>query len=304
VVTLLECVPNFSEGRRLDVVGEIVGAIAAVPGIAVLDHSADESHNRSVVTFAGPVEAVDAAAEQAVRVAVDRIDMRRHTGVHPRIGAVDVMPFVPLATTSIADAVAVARGFAERIASQFGLPTYLYGEAALRPDRVRLADIRRGGYEALVSLVAEASRAPDFGPASLHPTAGAMAVGARQPLIAFNVNLRTDDVRVARRIAVAVRESSGGMPGVQAIGVLLENAGSAPAAQVSTNLLDWRMTGIGALVAEVRRLASAAGTDIEGCELIGLVPAAAIDGLDGAALGIPGLADRTIEGRLGPATLE
>jgi len=302
VVTLLECVPNFSEGRRPDVVAEIVAAIAAVPGVAVLDHGADESHNRSVVTFAGAGDAVDTAAEEAVRVAVDRVDMRQHTGVHPRIGAVDVVPFVPLAGTPMSDAVATARAFAERIAARFSLPAYLYGEAALRPERARLADIRRGGYEALLSLIAaEASREPDFGPPRLHPTAGAMAVGARHPLIAFNLNLRTDDVRVARRIAVSIRESSGGMPGVQAIGVLLQNAGSAPAAQVSTNLLDWRLTGIDALVAEVRRLARAAGTDIDACELIGLVPAEAIRGVDGAPLGIPDLTDRTIEARLARA---
>lgn len=298
MVTLLECVPNFSEGRRPEVVSDIVAAIAAVPGVAVLDHGADESHNRSVVTFAGVGHAVEAAAEEAVRAVIDRIDIRQHSGVHPRIGAVDVMPFVPLAATPMSVAVATARGFAERMAARFDLPTYLYGEAALRPDRVRLADIRRGGYEALVSLVSEASRAPDFGPAGLHPTAGAMAVGARQPLIAFNVNLRTDDVGVARRIAVAIRESSGGMPGVQAIGVRLERSPSATVAQVSTNLVDWRKTGIEALVTEVRRLARAAGTDIEACELIGLVPADAIRGLDGGSLGIPDLSDRTIEGRL------
>ena len=301
MASLLECVPNFSEGRRPEVVEAIVAAVGAVPGVVVLDHSADESHNRSVVTFAGPMDAVDAGAEEAVRVAVDRIDMRLHTGVHPRIGAVDVVPFVPLGTSTMSDAVAAARGFAERVASRFGVPAYLYGEAALRPDRFRLADIRRGGYEALLSLVGEPSRAPDFGPARLHPTAGAMAVGARQPLIAFNVNLRTDDVRVARRIAVAIRESSGGMPGVQAIGVLLERAGSAPAAQVSTNLLDWRRTGIAELVAEVRRLALAAGTDVDACELIGLAPAGAIRGLGAEIPGLEDLGDRTIEGRLARA---
>jgi len=305
VVTLLECVPNFSEGRRPDVVAEIVAAIAAVPGVAVLDHGADESHNRSVVTFAGAAGAVDAAAEKAFAVAVERIDMRRHAGVHPRIGAVDVVPFVPLGTTPMSDAVTVARRFAQRIASRYGVPTYLYGEAALRPDRVRLAGIRRGGYEGLRSLVlTDESRAPDFGPSLIHPTAGAVAVGARQPLIAFNLNLRTDDVDVARRIAATIRESSGGMPAVQAMGVLLENTGSPPTAQVSTNILDWRRTGIDELVVEVRRLARDAGTDIAACELIGLVPAEAIARLDAALLSIPDLADRTIEARLARATPE
>lgn len=302
MANLFECVPNFSEGRRPLVVEQIVRAIADVPGVAVLDHSRDESHNRSVVTFAGGPHAIAAGAEEGVRVAVELIDMERQRGGHPRIGAVDVVPFVPLNGTPMSEAVEVARSFAERIATRFDLPTYLYGEAALRPQRRRLADVRRGEYEGLRRLIGgDPSRAPDFGPSRLHPTAGAVAVGARKILIAFNVNLRTDDLRIATRIARAIRESSGGMPGVQAMGVLVANPGGQPTAQVSTNLLDWKRTGIAEVVREVRRLATDVGTDIDRCELIGLAPARALVGLDAHAISIADLPDRALESRVARA---
>jgi glutamate formiminotransferase len=284
---LIECVPNFSEGRRPEVVDEIVRAIAAIDGVQVLDHSSDATHNRSVVTFAGSAEPVVRAATAAVGRALELIDMTRHVGAHPRIGAVDVMPFVPLGTTRIEECVDLARRFGEQIASRFDLPVYLYGEAALRPERRRLAHVRRGEIEALRDAIgADPNRAPDYGPARLHPRGGAIAVGARKPLIAFNVNLRTDDIGIARRIASTIRESSGGMPAVQAMGVLLDVPGAAPMAQVSMNLVDWERTGIAAVVREIRRLARESGTDVDHCELIGLAPTGALLDVAADALGL------------------
>lgn len=298
--SLIECVPNFSEGRRPEVLRQIVGAIGAVPGVALLDHSADAVHNRSVVTFAGSPGAVSAGAEEGVRTALDLIDLRTHSGVHPRIGAIDVVPFVPLERTPMADAVDLARGFAERIAVRFELPVYLYGEAALRADRRRLADVRRGQYEALRTAIGtDPKRAPDFGPPRLHASGGAVAIGARKPLIAFNINLSSGDLRIATRIARAIRESSGGMPAVQAMGVLLEGADGHPTAQVSTNLVDWERTGLGAVVREVRRLAHEAGTEIDRYELIGLAPAGALLDLAGEAQVLADLGDdRALEPRI------
>jgi glutamate formiminotransferase len=274
---LIECVPNFSEGRRPEVVEEIVRAIGQIDGVTVLDHSSDETHNRSVVTFAGSADAVVKAATAGVGRALELIDMEQHTGAHPRIGSVDVIPFVPLGGTRIEECVDLARRFGEQIATRFDLPVYLYGEAAIRPDRRRLADVRRGQYEAIRDEIAtNPDRAPDFGPSRTHPRGGAVAVGARKPLIAFNINLTTDDVGVARMIATTIRESSGGMPAVQAMGVLLENPGQPSMAQVSMNLVDWERTGIAAVVREVRRLAREAGADIDHCELIGLAPTGAL----------------------------
>ena len=284
---LIECVPNFSEGRRPEVVDEIVHAIGQIDGVTLLDHSRDETHNRSVVTFAGSAESVVRAATASVGRALELIDMEQHTGAHPRIGAVDVIPFVPIGTTTIDECVDLARRFGEQIAARFDLPVYLYGDAALRPERRRLAHVRRGQYEALRGEIGtNPDRAPDFGPARLHPRGGAVAVGARKPLIAFNVNLRTDDLALAIRIANTIRESSGGMPAVQAMGVLLENPGQPPMAQVSMNLVDWQRTGITAVVREVRRLAREAGTDIDHCELIGLAPTGALLEVSADALGL------------------
>ncbi len=297
---LIECVPNFSEGRRPDVVDEIVRAIGQIDGVSVLDHSMDETHNRSVVTFAGNAEPVVRAATAGVGRALELIDMTQHTGAHPRIGAVDVIPFVPLGTTRIEECVDLARRFGEQIAQRFELPVYLYGEAALRPERRRLATVRRGQYEALRDeLGTEPNRAPDFGPAKLHPRGGAVAVGARKPLIAFNINLRTSEIGTAIKIATTIRESSGGMPAVQAMGVLLENPGMPPMAQVSTNLVDWERTGIAAVVREVRRLAREAGTEIDHCELIGLAPTGALLEVAADVLGLQGFsADQALELRL------
>ncbi|MDQ4036119.1 MAG: glutamate formimidoyltransferase [Chloroflexota bacterium] len=297
---LIECVPNFSEGRRGEVVDEIARAVGQIEGVAVLDQTRDETHNRSVITFAGSAEPVVRAATAAVGRALELIDMEQHTGAHPRIGAVDVIPFVPLGITRLEECVDLARRFGEQIAMRFDLPVYLYGEAALRPDRRRLADVRRGQYEVIRDEIgSNPARSPDFGPSRMHPRGGAVAVGARKPLIAFNINLRTDELATAIKIANVIRESSGGMPAVQAMGILLENPGMRPMAQVSTNLVDWERTGIAAVVREVRRLAHEAGTEIDHCELIGLAPTGALLEVTADALGLADFsADQALELRL------
>ena len=297
---LIECVPNFSEGRRPEVVEQIAHAVGQIEGVSVLDRTQDETHNRSVITFAGSAEPVVRAAIAAVGRALELIDMERHSGAHPRIGAVDVIPFVPLGTTRIEECVDLARRFGEQIAARFDLPVYLYGEAALRPERRRLANVRRGQYEALKEEIGtNPLRAPDYGPARLHPRGGAVAVGARKPLIAFNINLATDDLATAIKIANTIRESSGGMPAVQAMGVLLENSNMPPMAQVSMNLVDWERTGIAEVVREVRRLAREAGTDIDHCELIGLAPAGALLEVAADTLRLRGFSvDQALELRL------
>jgi glutamate formiminotransferase len=300
VASLIECVPNFSEGRRPEVLDEITRAIRQIEGVTLLDASRDESHNRSVVTFAGGPEPVVRAAMAAVGRALELIDMEKQTGVHPRIGAVDVIPFVPLGGTGMDECVDLARRFGEQVAKVFGLPVYLYGEAAQRPDRRRLADIRRGQYEALKEEIGvNPDRAPDFGPARLHPRGGAVAVGARKPLIAFNLNLATDDLEIAQRIAETIRESSGGLPAVQAMGVMVAVPDGRHLAQVSMNLADWEQTGIPTVVREVRRIARQAGTEVDHAELIGLAPTAALLEVAADALGMRGFsADQALELRL------
>jgi glutamate formiminotransferase len=275
---LVEVVPNFSEGRRPLVVDRLSAAVSGTPGVYLLDRTSDASHNRSVLTFAGsPADAAD-TMERAVAVAIDQIDMNAQSGEHPRIGAVDVIPFVPLGETTMESVIALARSFAERIATTFDLPVYLYAQAATRPDRVRLADVRRGEFEGLRTAIAHPDRRPDFGPARLHPTAGAVAVGARPFLIAWNINLASSDVEVARRIARRVRESGGGLPSVQANGFWIRELGCA---QVSMNLLDFSITPLWQVWETVRAEARREGVEPVESELIGLAPLAAL--LDVAA---------------------
>jgi len=273
---LVESVPNVSEGRRLDVVDRLAEAVAAAPGIALLDRTSDASHNRSVFTMAGEDGAVSDALERLVAAAIHEIDMDAHEGEHPRIGAVDVIPFIPLGTTTMDAVVELARGFGRRIADRFELPVYLYAQAALRPDRERLADVRRGQYEGLKAEIAQRGREPDFGPARLHPSAGAVAVGARPFLIAYNINLESDDIDLARRIARRVRESGGGLPKVQANGfeVREPERGHPLRAQVSMNLLDFAVTPLWLVWDAVRDLAAEDGVRLAESELIGLAPAA------------------------------
>ncbi len=270
---LVECVPNFSEGRRLDVVDAVARRVQATAGVHLLDRTSDADHNRSVLTFAGSADAVTTAMEAAVEEAVARIDMNGHEGQHPRIGAVDVIPFVPLAGTTMDEAIELARGFGQRIAQRFDLPVYLYARAAQRSDREVLADIRKPQYEGLRELIGEPGNAPDFGPARLHPTAGAVAVGARPFLIAYNINLATRDLDLARGIARRVRERSGGLPRVQALGLELAELGCV---QVSMNLLDFSVTPMWLVWETVTELAYQEGVEARESELIGLVPLAAL----------------------------
>jgi glutamate formiminotransferase len=276
---LIESVPNISEGRRLDVVDRLAGAVSSVPGVHLLDRTSDPSHNRSVLTIAGPAGPVSAALEALVAAAVRDIDKDEHLGEHPRIGAVDVVPFVPLGDTTMDEAVELARRFGARVAERFDLPVYLYARAARRTDRVKLADVRRGQYEGLKAEIAQHGREPDLGPARMHPSAGAMAVGARPFLIAWNINLDTEDVELAKRIARRVRESGGGLPKVQANGFSVaepERGDPLPArAQVSMNLLDFRATPLWRVWETVRAEAAEDGAELHESELIGLAPLAA-----------------------------
>ena len=269
---LVESVPNFSEGRRLEVVDRLTEAVGATPGAHLLDRTSDASHNRSVLTLAGPAPAVQTALERAIEVAIAEIDLGRHSGEHPRIGAVDVVPFVPLGETSMDDCIDIARSFGKRIAERFELPVYLYANAATRSDRVKLADVRRGQFEALRHDIALPGREPDFGPSRVHPTAGAMAVGARPFLIAWNINLDSADRGLAVRIARRIRESGGGLPKVQANGFMIEELGRA---QVSMNLLDFSVTPIWLVWETVAEQAAAEGVGLAESELIGLAPLAA-----------------------------
>jgi glutamate formiminotransferase len=270
---LIESVPNVSEGRDLAVVDRLAAAVEATPGAHLLDRTSDASHNRSVLTLAGEAEPVSDALERLVASAIEAIDMERHWGEHPRIGAVDVIPIVPLADTTMDTCVEIARGLGERIASRFEIPVYLYARASTRSDRTRLADVRRGQYEGLKAEIGEPDRAPDFGPARMHPRFGAVAVGARPFLIAWNINLDSADVELARRIAHRVRESGGGLPAVQAKGFYIDEL---ERAQVSMNLTDFTVTPMWLAWETVAEIAAADGVELYESELIGLAPLAAL----------------------------
>jgi glutamate formiminotransferase len=291
---LVECVPNFSEGRDEAVIARLRSAVAAVEQVKLLDSHSDVDHNRTVLTFAGPLSQVSLAAMRVAREAVNRIDMREHVGVHPRMGSVDVVPVVPLRGASLEQCAAAAKEVARYLGDELGVPAFLYGAAAA-PDRPRqLSQIRGMGHDSIEGMGA-ALRPPDFGPSSPHPTAGAVAVGARLPLIAFNVMLDSFDIEPAERIAGALRESSGGLRQVQALAFALPSRGQV---QVSMNLLDFRVTGVGAVLARVRQLAAREGATLAACEVVGLLPEAALMGIEGETLvGTPGVED-TIEARL------
>jgi len=287
----LECVPNVSEGRRPEVVARLVAAAASVPGARVLDVSSDPDHNRSVLTLAGDAEALHRALLALYEAALAEIDLTRHQGVHPRLGAVDVVPFVPLGTTPMAVAVAAAERLAREVAERFSLPVYLYEQAARHPGRRRLADIRRGGFEGLAAKMADPAWAPDAGPLHPHPTAGASVIGARFFLIAFNALLDTADVAVARAVARRVRESNGGLPAVRAMGVYLASRGQA---QVSMNLVDFRRTSLLAALDRVRQEAAALGARVTATEVIGLVPEEAALDVVRDALQLPRFAAESV----------
>jgi glutamate formiminotransferase / 5-formyltetrahydrofolate cyclo-ligase len=297
-VELLECVPNVSEGRRPEVISRLAAAVAG-PGVRVLDVSSDPDHNRSVLTLAGEPEALIAGLLALYAAAVRDVDLRRHEGVHPRIGAVDVVPFVPLGDTPMSAAVAAARRLAPMVAARFGLPVFLYEEAATRPERRSLAAIRRGGFEGLAGKLADPLWTPDHGPARPHPSAGATVIGARFFLIACNAILDTGEVAVARAIAAAVRESGGGLPAVRALGFHLPSRGRA---QVSMNLVDFRRTSLARALDRVRAEASTRGARVEACELVGLLPRQAALDVVREALQLPELGPgRLLEEQLAAA---
>jgi glutamate formiminotransferase / formiminotetrahydrofolate cyclodeaminase len=271
---LVECIPNFSEGRQADTVQALVTAIRAVPNVVLLDEEMDADHHRSVLTFAGAPDAVAEAAFQCTRIATDLIDLRHHQGGHPRIGATDVIPFVPIRNVTMEHCVDVARRLGERIGRELHVPVFLYERAALRPERTNLESIRRGGLEGLAArMEADRAWAPDFGPAQLHPSAGATVVGARPPLIAYNVNLRTQDLGIAKGIAKTVRFSNGGLPSVKAIGIELTGR---RLVQVSMNLTNYEDTPIHVAFEAVRHEAEQHGVQIAGSEVVGLVPQQAL----------------------------
>ena len=264
--SLVECVPNFSEGRRAEVLEAIAAALRAHPSVQLLDIESDADHNRSVFTLVAPPEAMVPAMFDAIKTAAMLINLDHHTGEHPRIGATDVVPFVPLRGVEMDQCVALARELAQRVGSELGIPVYLYERAASRPDRVNLADIRRGEYEGLkVEIETDPNRKPDFGPSQLGPP-GATVIGARPPLIAYNVFLTTEDVEVARRIARSIRNSNGGLRYVKALGLLVKGK-----AQVSMNLTDFRKTPIHQVVELIRREAARYGVTIESSELCGMI---------------------------------
>lgn len=265
-----ECVPNFSEGRDAARIERIVAAARGQPGVSVLDVERNADHHRSVVSLAGPGEPLVDAVLAMARVAVEEIDLTHHHGEHPRMGAIDVVPFVPLGEATTEDAVHLAERLGERLAKELALPVYLYGEAARRPERRDLAQVRRGEFEGLRQAIAsDPARSPDFGPAIVHPTAGAVAVGARPVLIAYNVYLTTADVAIAKRVAHAVRGRDGGLAEVKALGFEIKER---QRAQVSMNLTDYRRTPIPRVVEMVRREAERLGAGVESSEIVGLVP--------------------------------
>lgn len=286
---LVECVPNFSEGHNQGVIDELRAAIAAVPGARVLDVQTDPSHNRSVLTFVAPPAAAVDAAFAAMRIATQWIDLTKHSGEHPRMGATDVVPFVPIQGTTMDDCIALARTLGERVGKELEIPVFLYARAATRADRVLLPEVRKGEFEGMRGRMLE----PDFGPNRVHPTAGATAIGARPFLVAYNVYLDTQDVGIAKAIAKQIRTSSGGLPGVQASGFEVGGV-----AQVSMNLLDIDITSPATAFNAIKALAAKEGVDVQKSEIVGLIPERAILGAASTALKLADAADHILEAKI------
>jgi len=297
VTQLVECVPNFSEGRDPEVVNQIAGAIASVPSVRVLDESMDMDHHRAVITFVGPPDATVEAAFRGAQVAAAKINMTRHKGAHPRIGAVDVVPFVPLAGTTMADCVRCARELGERLGRELEIPVYLYGEAATRPERRELPNVRKGEYEALCAeLGKNPQRDPDYGPRQMNVETGATAVGARMPLIAFNVYLADPDPKLAKKIARSIRESSGGMPAVKALGLEIPQR---RLSQVSMNLVNYKVTSVKTVFERITALTQEHGGSVVESELVGLIPRDALEGISPEQLLLRGFdGTQVIENRI------
>jgi glutamate formiminotransferase len=297
---VVECVPNFSEGRNPATIDALVKSIESVPQVAVLHRTSDPDHNRSVITFAGSSEAVLESSVRVAGEAIRRIDLNHQQGVHPRIGAIDVLPFVPLGSTPMEVCIDLAHRAGRRIESEWGLPVYFYESAALRPSRIRLEEIRRGQFEGLVEeVLINEERQPDLGGPGLHPTAGAVAIGARKLLVAFNINLHSTDLAIAKNIARQIRESGGGFPAVKALGLALPTRGIV---QVSVNLTDYAQTSLFTVFDTVSRLAGAQGVTILESELIGLMPRKALEEAASGFLKLPNFSeDRIVESRLAKA---
>jgi glutamate formiminotransferase len=294
---VIEAVPNFSEGRRQPVIDAIATA-ARDGGAHILDVSSDPDHNRTVITLAGEPETVSGSLFRAIAAAAQHIDLTQHQGVHPRLGAADVVPFIPLRDATMDLCVSLARQLGERIGNELHLPVFLYEAAATHPARANLADIRRGGYEKLAGRIAsDPLMQPDYGPPTLGP-AGAVVIGARGPLIAYNAYLSTDDVQIARDIARNIRESGGGLPALKAIGLLVDER-----AQVSMNVVNYRQTDLHTITEAVRAQAATYGVTVTETELVGLVPQAALIDAALAYLGLPhATRHQTLETKLGAAT--
>jgi len=272
-MAVIESIPNVSEGRRADVIQRLADAIRGTKGVELLDVSSDASHNRSVFTLVGDAASLKAATMALFEQAVAAIDLRTHQGEHPRLGAVDVVPFVPIEGVTIEECVALARDVGAAVAERFGVPVFLYEEAAANPSRRNLEDIRRGEFEGLAAKMTAADWAPDFGPAAPHPSAGATVVGARMPLIAYNINLDTDRLDVARKIAAAIRHSSGGLRYVKAMGIKIDDRNLT---QVSMNLTNFQKTPMFRVFEMVKREAERYGVAVLESEIVGLVPLAAL----------------------------
>jgi glutamate formiminotransferase len=273
MASIIESIPNISEGRRADVVDGVAAALRGVPGVRLLDVQRDADHNRSVLSLAGEPQALKQAILVLYERALAAIDLRTHKGEHPRLGAVDVVPFVPIEGASMLDCIALAREVGQAVAERFAVPVFLYEEAASAPHRRNLEDIRRGQFEGLPQKLADPLWVPDFGPAQPHASAGASVIGARAALIAFNINLGTADVEVAKRIAKAIRHSSGGYRHVKALGLMLQQRN---VAQVSINMTDYTRTPLHRVFETVRAEAAREGVDVIGSEVVGLVPAQAL----------------------------
>ncbi|KKC30460.1 glutamate formiminotransferase [Caldanaerobacter subterraneus subsp. pacificus DSM 12653] len=270
---IIECVPNVSEGRDQEKISELIKEVVSTEGVKLLDYSSDKDHNRTVITFVGDKEGVKEAAFKLIKKASEIIDMRYHKGEHPRIGAVDVVPFVPVKNVTMEECVQIARELGERVGKELNIPVYLYEEAATTPERKNLENIRRGEYEGFFEKIKQPEWKPDFGPSEMNPKSGATVIGARNFLIAFNVNLGTNDIEIANKIAKAVRFSSGGYRYVKAMGVELKERGIV---QVSMNLTDFNKTPIYRVFETIKAEASRYGVNVVGSEIIGLVPSKAL----------------------------
>lgn len=290
--SIVECIPNFSEGRRTEVVDQIVAAIKAVSGTVLLDRESDPNHNRSVVTFVAPADFVVSAAVAGAKRAAELIDLNKHSGEHPRMGSTDVIPFVPIAGVTMEDCIALARNCGERLWSELGIPAYLYEKAATRPERENLAAVRKGQFEGIREEIASSeARRPDFGEARVHPTAGITAVGARPALIAYNVNLGTADIQIAKKIANAVRHQSGGFRYVKALGFELKDRGIV---QVSMNMVNFEGTPLFRAFELIKREAERYGVPVIGSEIVGLVPQQALNAVADFYLQLEGFSENQI----------